>query len=197
LRQCATPVCAYAILSTSYHATPSYGSSDYRVIRIDADGRQIWDRPFGGYAFEYARFLAETEDGGLIVGGYSASDNISGNKGVIGAGTWCLKLDGSGAKEAELLLPSNYDNYWTMLPKPSGFSLIGWGTNCCAEIISADLNALRRASVTARAVDDRPFNLDVSSNLVDWTRVVTGFTAELRLLEPFTEEKKFYRVWEP
>jgi hypothetical protein len=79
-----------------------------------SEGRQIWDRSFGGYSAEDARFLAETEDGGFIIGGASASDNISGNKGVVGMGTWCVKLDASGVKEAEILLP---DNYWTMLPK--------------------------------------------------------------------------------
>ena len=166
----------------------------FEIIRITAEGRLIWDRPFGGNGQDFARFFAETEDGGFIVGGYSETDNISGNKGVVGRGTWCLKLDGSGVKEAELVLP---DDYWTMLPKSTGFSLIGWGTNCCLNLISTDLNALRRASVIARAVDGRPFNLDVSSNLVDWTRLVTDYNGELRLLDSFALPRKFYRVWEP
>ena len=181
-------------ISTAYRSAPNYGMSDYWIVRINASGQQLWDRSYGGNLQEVARFLIETEDGGFIVGGASTSDNISGNKGVVGTGTWCVKLDGSGVKEAELLLP---DDYWTILPKPSGFSLVGWGTNSSANLVSADLNALRRASVTARSVDGRPFNLDVSTNLVDWTPLMIGFTGELNLLQTYNRDRKFYRAVEP
>lgn len=181
-------------ISTAYRTAPNYGMSDYWIVRINASGQQLWDRSYGGNLQEAARFLIETEDGGFMVGGASASDNISGNKGVVGMGTWCLKLDSGGVKEAELLLPGDY---WTILPKASGFSLVGWGTNSSANLVSADLNALRRASVTARAVDGRPFNLDVSTNLVDWTPLMIGFTGELNLLQTYNGDRKFYRAVEP
>jgi len=63
--------------------------------------------------------------------------------------------------------------------------------------MSVDMNVLRRASITARAVDSRSFNLDVSTNLTTWTPFVNGFTGDLNFLEPFTDERKFYRVTEP
>jgi hypothetical protein len=185
---------AYDATSSQNRSAPNYGMTDYWIVRINAGGQQLWDRSFGGNLADEALFLTETEDGGFIVGGNSQSSAPSGNKSVEGMGTWCLKLDSAGVKEAEILLPGYY---WSLFQESSGYSAVGWGTNCCSNLSSVGLNALRRASVVARAVDDRPYNLDVSSDLADWTRVVTGFSGELKLLETFGQEKKFYRVWEP
>jgi hypothetical protein len=142
-------------------------------VRISGNGQRLWDRSYGGY---------------------SQSINISGNKGVDGEGTWLLKLDTRGLKEAEFLLPGDYQNIFA---KGCGFSVVGWGTNCCSTLTSVDLNALRRASVTARPVDARPYNVDVSTNLTTWTPLVLGSTDELNLLETFVGDRKFYRVTEP
>jgi hypothetical protein len=190
----------YAILYTSgtlqggSKTALNYGNTDYWLVRISSTGKKLWDRAYGGSESEIATFLAVAEDGGFIVGGYSQSDSASGNKGVVGTGTWILKLDSRGAKEAEFLIPGNYG---TVLPKATGFSLLGPGTNGENAVTSIDLNALRRAGITARSIDARPFNLETSTDLSTWTRLVTGFAGELNLLEAFGGERKFYRVTEP
>ena len=171
--------------------SPGWGGEDYRIIRVNTNGQPVWYRYYGGIESDEPRFLTETEDDGFIVGGYSRSVNISGNKGVAGVGTWCLKLDSLGLKEAEFILPGEYVS---LLPKATGYSLVGGQPPGYTNFTTIDLNALRRVSITARAEDSRPFNMDVSTNLVDWMPFVIDFTGDLNLLESYTGERKFYRV---
>ncbi|MBI4606456.1 MAG: hypothetical protein HY721_31205 [Planctomycetes bacterium] len=69
--------------------------ADVFVLRIDALGRELWRRNHGGSGFDAARSVAATRDGGLVVGGITAS---------MGAGKsdlYLLKLAASGEKEWE------------------------------------------------------------------------------------------------
>ncbi|MCZ4320351.1 T9SS type A sorting domain-containing protein [Aequorivita viscosa] len=76
----------------------SLGSYDYWIVKIDNTGNIIWENTIGGDGADSSLALANTTDGGFIVGGASFS-NISGDKTENTNGLqdyWVIKLDGSG-----------------------------------------------------------------------------------------------------
>ena len=62
---------------------------------MDADGNKLWEQSFGGASDDYLYALQETQDGGIILGGYSSSP-VSGNKTSPQYGAsdfWVIKLE--------------------------------------------------------------------------------------------------------
>ncbi len=49
---------------------------DVYLVRIDADGNEIWARNYGGSHIDVGRSVKETDDGGFIIAGYTASYGI-------------------------------------------------------------------------------------------------------------------------
>src|SRR5438105_2488350 len=76
----------------------SRGSADYWIVKLSKAGNIQWDKTFGGSAIEQLLAIAQTSDGGYILGGLSES-NISGEKTENsrgGSDWWILKLDKHG-----------------------------------------------------------------------------------------------------
>jgi len=71
---------------------------DYWIVRLDANGNKLWDATFGGNESDFLTAVAQTSDGGFLLGGYSVSDV-------------------SGAKTAPLI--GSYD-YWLVRVSPTG-----------------------------------------------------------------------------
>ncbi|MBK9319040.1 MAG: hypothetical protein IPM91_09645 [Bacteroidetes bacterium] len=57
----------------------SMGMLDYWIIKIDKSGNILWQNTIGGSGNDALHSVAQTLDGGYILGGYSNS-NISGDK---------------------------------------------------------------------------------------------------------------------
>jgi hypothetical protein len=80
-----------------------WGSGDYWLVRTDANGNQIWDASFGGTSSEVLWSIDETQDGGFILAGTSASD-ANGNKttprlgNIGGSDIWIVRVDTNGNK---------------------------------------------------------------------------------------------------
>ncbi len=76
----------------------SFGGYDYWVIKLNAIGSIMWQKTFGGNLDDKLYSLAEAEDGGFILGGYSLS-GISGNKSEANLGEadyWVVRIDDLG-----------------------------------------------------------------------------------------------------
>lgn len=76
----------------------SKGSYDFWIIRIDAEGEILWQNTIGGDGFDELKDLAQTADGGFILGGESES-GISGDKTDSNRGLrdyWIVKVDENG-----------------------------------------------------------------------------------------------------
>jgi hypothetical protein len=76
-----------------------YGLSDFWVLRIDSNGNPLWDKTFGGQSTDWATAVLEISGGGFLVGGYSLSSSIGGNKTSHNFGEsdyWLLRLDANG-----------------------------------------------------------------------------------------------------
>ena len=78
-------------------ATQSFGagSSDIYLIKISPNGNIIWTKSFGGIAYDYAKAVKQTIDGGYI---------ILGSTGSFGAGNWDVYL---------IKTDQNGDSLWT------------------------------------------------------------------------------------
>jgi len=66
-------------------ASASFGSSDYWLVKLDANGSKQWEQPLGGNGGDWLKSLQQTSDGGYILGGYSSS-GVSGIKTSSGFG---------------------------------------------------------------------------------------------------------------
>lgn len=81
----------------------SHGLGDVWILRLDSDGRKLWDRTFGGSNVEYAHDVIGLPDGGAVVLATSLS-GISGNKispsrgGGATADAYVIRLDSQGSR---------------------------------------------------------------------------------------------------
>jgi len=66
------------------------GKEDFWVIKLDEQGKEVWDRTYGGSGDDGAWSLIQTTDGGYAVAGGTYS------KGAGGADFWVIKLDEQG-----------------------------------------------------------------------------------------------------
>jgi hypothetical protein len=81
----------------------TWGSFDYWIVKIDSLGNKQWDKNFGGTGAEDFSTIAQTVDGGYILGGSSQSDS-TGDKTQNIWGTWkydfwIVKTDSIGNKQ--------------------------------------------------------------------------------------------------
>ena len=69
------------------------GITNYWIVKLDAEGKLLWQRPLGGSMMDQANSVQQTTDGGYIVAGDSISKDgdVSGNRG--NADYWIVKLN--------------------------------------------------------------------------------------------------------
>ncbi len=76
------------------------GGWDFYAVKLDALGNTVWDKTFGGSAFDMMLDIDEASDGSIYMGGWSASD-ISGDVTeslVAVIDYWVVKTDANGTK---------------------------------------------------------------------------------------------------
>ena len=66
------------------------GDQDIWLLKLTANGDIVWQKTYGGGAWDFANFVQQTSDGGYIVAGGTSSFG-AGEKDV-----WLLKLDENG-----------------------------------------------------------------------------------------------------
>jgi hypothetical protein len=91
----------------------SRGKSDYWIVKLNDSGQIAWDKTIGGSSYDFLNCIAQTGDGGYILGGTSYS-NISGEKTENSKGYydyWVVKLDSAGNVEWDKTIGgSDYDD---------------------------------------------------------------------------------------
>jgi hypothetical protein len=83
--------------------SPSFGSQDAWVVKLDAQGDKQWEKSFGGAESDSFQSFDQLMDGGIVLGGQSSSP-ISGNKEsrhLGGFDYWLVKIDLAGSKQWE------------------------------------------------------------------------------------------------
>lgn len=87
----------------------SRGSSDYWIIKMNSTGVIQWQKTYGGDGYDWATNIIQTDDGGYMVHGNSAS-GLSGEKTEMGWGGddyWVLKLGATGSIQWQRALGGN------------------------------------------------------------------------------------------
>jgi hypothetical protein len=76
----------------------NHGSSDYWILKLDANGNEIWQKSFGGTGFEQAKAISQISPTRYVLTGDSDSP-ISGDKTDICKGitdSWTILIDDNG-----------------------------------------------------------------------------------------------------
>ena len=75
----------------------SYGSYDTWITKLDSSGNLTWEKNLGGSSVDQAFSIQQSNDGGFIIAGTSASNDgdVSGNNG--NRDYWVVKLSSDGS----------------------------------------------------------------------------------------------------
>lgn len=76
--------------------TENHGEADMWLIKIDDDGNLVWERNFGGVAFDAAQSVSLSADGGFIISGNSKSTTIDVSANAGENDMWLIKTDANG-----------------------------------------------------------------------------------------------------
>jgi hypothetical protein len=102
---------------------PNYGSGDYWVVRVNANGEHVWDQSYGGNNRDLAWCAALTRDGGLVLGGGSISA-ASATKTSTNYGDfdfWLVRTDASGRQLWDRTYGGIYDDtMYSVAETPDG-----------------------------------------------------------------------------
>ncbi len=101
---------------------------DFWVLKIDGDGNKIWDKTYGGIAFDGLQVIQPTDDGNFLLAGYSwspigfeKSQDIREDPDY-----WLIKIDPDGNKLWDKTYGGNYiDELFGLQPTSDGGYLLG------------------------------------------------------------------------
>jgi hypothetical protein len=82
--------------SSDGDATANHGIADYWLIKIDGNGKILWQKSYGGSADDFAFSVIQTTDGGYAINGYSFSNDGDVTSGHGDADFWVVKLNDQG-----------------------------------------------------------------------------------------------------
>jgi hypothetical protein len=125
--------------------TNQYGNLDFYLVRVDANGNQVWDRTFGGDGDDWLTSVGTTADGGFIVGGWSTS-GISGNKTsphggpVYHRGYWVFRLDAAGTKLWDKSFGGDGDDWLESVSQTADGGFMVCGTSPELQLLRLDAN---------------------------------------------------------
>ena len=109
------------------------GNFDIWVVKLNKNGKKIWDKTIGGSDYDLGSGVSATRDGGVIIGGFSGS-NKSGEKSENnrGAGSdyWIIKLGKKGNIEWDKTIGGSNDDYCHSVYETSdGGYILGGSSN--------------------------------------------------------------------
>ncbi len=132
---------------------PTKGGSDYWIIKIDANGKKLWDKTFGGNNNEKLACIISTADKNYLLAG-SSDSNISGDKSNVAKGKndfWIVKMDVNGKKIWDKTYGgSDNDNLVKVILKKDGGFILGGSS---ASDLSGDKTERRKSNRTERSED--------------------------------------------
>ncbi|MCY7409367.1 MAG: PKD domain-containing protein [Chitinophagales bacterium] len=139
---------------------------DVNMIKLDANGNEIWNKKYGGYQYDWAKDILETADGFLVGGVSSSTDgDVTGNHGYNDA--WILKLDLNGNLMWQKCFGGNWYDEARSIAKTSAGNFIIAGSS------TSNNGDVSGHHGSAAAYDYWIFSIDQSGNLL-WSKSFGG-----------------------
>lgn len=135
----------------------SRGGLDYWIIKIDAQGNEIWQHTYGSKYSDQLQSIVATKDGGYLVGGYSnspASKDKTQEKLGKGNDFWILKLNSVGQIEWQEVLGGTAEDQLKVVKQ----------TNDGNYIVAGQSNSVTRS--TKNGVDLWLVKLDLTGSVL-------------------------------
>tara|TARA_R110002050_G_scaffold162939_2_gene292863 strand:+ start:2865 stop:4463 length:1599 start_codon:yes stop_codon:yes gene_type:complete len=95
-------------------SVPGYGSADLWLIKIDELGNILWQKSYGGNAWEFVPKIAERPNGDIYSTGSTSSLAATGTRQAPLKGTasyWVLQLDSAGNLKKEFCFGGNLEDF--------------------------------------------------------------------------------------
>ncbi|HPE51688.1 MAG TPA: hypothetical protein PLS83_09360, partial [Methanothrix soehngenii] len=107
-------------IATGYTQSKSIGRKDLWLIRTDSNGNLLWDRCYGGADEDVGLSVLQSQDGGFIVAGRTAS------LGKRGDDIWLLKTDDQGVMSWNVSYGGDKDDVaFQVAELANGYALVG------------------------------------------------------------------------
>jgi hypothetical protein len=109
------------------------GGSDYWVVKLNSSGQKVWDKTLGGNGNDYGNAITATNDGGVVIAGWSGSgaggDKTEASRG--GSDYWVVKLNSSGQKVWDKTLGGSANDYGYTIAATGdgGFVVAGYSSS--------------------------------------------------------------------
>jgi uncharacterized delta-60 repeat protein len=155
---------ALGILQTSdggyvvvgHTASFGMGSQDAWVLKLDPDGAVIWQKAFGGEAWDQANDVLETDDGGIILAGHTQSFGAD----LHDYDVWIIRLNADGEPTwQKRYRESGWDEANAMEPtSDGGLILAGYTDSWGSDPMDMDILLLK---------------LDILGNIL-WQKIYQG-----------------------
>ncbi len=85
--------------SNDLDVSKNNGAADIWLIKIDADGKKVWNKSYGGSQYEDGQSVSLSKDGGFIIAGNSKSADSDLNANAGENDIWLVKTDANGTME--------------------------------------------------------------------------------------------------
>lgn len=89
-------IVAGSTFSSDGDISQNIGSSDYWIIKLDADGNLIWEKTFGGTGEDRAKKIIQTQDGNFVALGTAFSNDGDVDNSLGSVDFWLIKIDPNG-----------------------------------------------------------------------------------------------------
>jgi len=117
-----------------YHGPAGIG--DFLVIKMDAAGKQEWQKCLGGFNLETDAFIHQTADGGYIVAGSTASTDCNVKTRSYSLDYWLVKLNANGDIQWQQTYGGNKnEKAWAIsIAKDGGYIIAGYSESVDGDV---------------------------------------------------------------